>query len=121
MRYYKVEPHHLIVVHDEIDLPAGALRVKFGGSNAGHHGLDSISGSLSTSDYYRVRVGVGRPSHPSVEPADYVLARPSRQVASAITEAEEQALDAVETLIADGLDEAKRKYHGRRDSSAPAE
>src|ERR687890_126132 len=61
-RKHHIEPDHVIVVHDEIDLALGALRVKFGGSTAGHNGVRSVAGALRTPDFFRVRLGVGRPT-----------------------------------------------------------
>ncbi len=59
--FYKIMPDHIVVFHDEVDLPSGEIRVKLGGGNAGHNGLKSIQSSLSTPDFWRVRIGVGRP------------------------------------------------------------
>ncbi|HEU0247167.1 MAG TPA: aminoacyl-tRNA hydrolase, partial [Gaiellaceae bacterium] len=61
-RKRRIDPEHVIAVHDEIDLPFGAMRVKFGGSTAGHNGLRSLSSALRTPDFYRIRLGVGRPT-----------------------------------------------------------
>src|SRR5713226_7065388 len=60
-RFYKIPPDRLVVVHDEIDLPFGTIRLKYGGGEAGHNGVRSVSAALGTRDYYRVRIGVGRP------------------------------------------------------------
>src|SRR5918999_1606750 len=72
MRKRNIDADHLIAVHDEIDLAFGAMRVKFGGSTAGHNGLRSLAGALRTQDFYRVRLGVGRPMGRK-DPADWVL------------------------------------------------
>jgi PTH1 family peptidyl-tRNA hydrolase len=99
VRQKGIEPGRLIVVHDEIDLPAGALRVKFGGGTAGHRGVDSVVAALGTKDFHRVRIGVGRPD--STDPdvvAAYVLGRwrqPAPEVAALI----DRARDEVERLI----------------------
>ena len=91
-RKHDVPPDHVIAVHDEIDLPLGALRVKAGGSTAGHNGLRSLQGALGTPDFVRVRLGVGRPPGRK-DPADHVLDR------FAAREREEADL-----LVADGVD-----------------
>ena len=70
--YYKIEPDQLVVVHDELDIEPGQLRVKFGGGDNGHNGLKSIRKSLGTGDFYRVRIGVGRPPGRQ-DPADFLL------------------------------------------------
>lgn len=75
LSYFKVPVGQLIVLHDEIDLPFGTIRVKKGGGEAGHNGLKSITAVTGTQDYWRVRFGVGRPPHPSFEVADWVLGR----------------------------------------------
>ncbi|NMC61531.1 MAG: aminoacyl-tRNA hydrolase, partial [SAR324 cluster bacterium] len=69
LRYYKYDANELLVVHDDIDLPLGTLRIKLGGGEAGHNGLRSISENLGTKDYYRLRIGVGKPEHSEDEDA----------------------------------------------------
>ena len=73
MNYYKVKPTNLIVIHDEIELPFGQFRLKFGGGHKGHNGIRSIAQHIGTADFHRVRFGVGRPSNPNIEVSDYVL------------------------------------------------
>ncbi len=101
---------HLIVVHDEIDIPLGALRIKYGGGDNGHNGLKSIRKSLGTGDYYRVRVGVGRPTGRQ-DPADYVLSdfRPAERTEVSIMVAE--SADAVEYLMRNGLDATQARFN----------
>jgi PTH1 family peptidyl-tRNA hydrolase len=110
MRAYRLGVERLVVVHDEIDLPFGQLRVRTGGGTAGHNGLKSLAELVGT-DYQRVRIGVGRP--PSRDPddvADYVLAR-FEEPESAVREVIERAADAVEMLIADGAQAAMRAFN----------
>lgn len=91
----------LVVVHDELDLPAGALRVKVGGGLAGHNGLKSIKAHLHTADFVRIRIGVGKP--PSADAgASYVLRKPTKAEREALADAVGRAADAVESLLADG-------------------
>ncbi len=73
--YYKIPFGNVFVIHDDVDLPLGTVRVKKGGGDAGHNGLKSITSHLGTNDYYRLRVGVGRPSNPSYEMKDWVLSK----------------------------------------------
>lgn len=111
-RFYKVDPANLIVVHDELDLPYATVRLKLGGGENGHNGLRSISQSLGTRDYLRVRFGIGRPPG-RMDPADFVL----RDFSS--TERKELALhvdtcaDAVEALVGKGLEAAQNLFHAR--------
>ena len=105
-----IPAHRLIAVHDEIDLPLGALRVKLGGSTAGHHGLDSLVQALRTPDFYRIRLGVGRPPGRQ-DPIKYVL---SPFGARQRDEAElmiEEAADAALALPTAGLAEAQSRFN----------
>ena len=91
----------LVVVHDELDLPPGAVRVKEGGGLAGHNGLRSITSHLSTQDYLRVRIGVGKPLSAELG-ADHVLRKVPPAERRVLDEAESRAADAIESLIAHG-------------------
>ena len=100
----------VVACHDEIDLPLGALKVKLGGSTAGHHGLDSLVEAFRSPDFYRVRMGVGRPRGRR-EPADHVLepfARAERQEADILVE---EGADAVLTLVTEGLAAAQDRHN----------
>jgi peptidyl-tRNA hydrolase, PTH1 family len=108
--FYKLPADRIIVIHDELDIPFGVLRLKFGGGDNGHNGLRSVSDALRTRDYYRVRLGIGRPPG-RMDPADYVL-----QNFSAAERAELPALlgrcaDATETLLRQGLVAAQNEFH----------
>ncbi len=101
----------LIVVHDELDLPSGRLKVKSGGGTAGNNGLKSINGHLHTNEYLRVRVGIGKP--PGRQPgADYVLRRPGAAERATLAQAFEEAADAVETIVTQGVDAAMSRFNG---------
>src|ERR687888_1069283 len=101
-----VDPDYVIAVHDEIDLTFGALRVKAGGSTAGHNGLRSLQGALRTPEFLRVRIGVGRPPGRQ-DPADYVLQPfPKRQEAE-VAILVDDAAEAVRSLILDGLEKTQ--------------
>ena len=111
-RYGIEDPGRIVVVHDELDLPVGGLRIKAGGGLAGHNGLRSITAHLKTQDYLRVRIGVGRPpGHRSG--ADHVLRRPGRAEADELGIVVQEAADAVEAVLADGVDAAMCRYNDR--------
>jgi peptidyl-tRNA hydrolase, PTH1 family len=106
----RIDPGHVIACHDEIDLAFGALKVKRGGSTAGHHGLDSLAEGLRSTDFIRVRLGVGRPPGRQ-EPADYVLQPfPKAQHEEAELLAEEGA-NAVLTVVTEGLPAAQDRHN----------
>ncbi len=111
LSFYKTPPERLVVVHDEVDIPFGELRLKYGGGDNGHNGLKSLRKSLGTGDYYRVRFGVDRP--PGRRPtADYVLAGFSAAERRELEGYVDRAADAVECLIAEGLAKAQNLYNG---------
>ena len=108
--FYKIPPENVIVVHDELDLDFGRLRVKKGGGDNGHNGLKSIRAALGTGDFYRVRFGIGRPPGRQ-DAAAYVLATiPASLREDYAVEASRNA-DAVETLIAAGLEAAQNRFN----------
>ncbi len=108
--FYKVEPDHVVVVHDELDIPFETLRVKLGGGDNGHNGLRSMRRSLGTGDFYRVRVGIGRPPGRQ-NPADFVLSDYATQERVPLSVQVERAADAVEALISDGLEATQARYN----------
>ncbi|KGI82296.1 peptidyl-tRNA hydrolase [Actinopolyspora erythraea] len=110
VRFYKVAPESVIVIHDELDLAYGAVRLKRGGGENGHNGLRSISKSLGTRDYLRVRFGVDRPPG-RMDPADYVLRDFSRAERSELGFFVDRCADAVSALVAKGLDAAQNEFH----------
>ncbi len=108
--YFKVPTDQLIVVHDELDLDFGQLRVKFGGGDNGHNGLKSIRKSLGTGDFYRVRFGIGRPPGRQ-EPVNFVLTSfPASQRTDLAVEID-RAADAVESLILSGLERTQSQFN----------
>jgi PTH1 family peptidyl-tRNA hydrolase len=110
-RRHGVTPEQLVVVHDELDLPAAVLRVKSGGGLAGHNGLRSINSHLHSDGFQRVRIGVGKPSSKE-QGADHVLSRFSKRERAEIEVTLEQAADAVELIATDGVDAAMNRYNG---------
>ena len=110
MAYYKVDPAQLVVVHDEIDLPFGALRLKLGGGDNGHNGLRSLRRHLGTGDYHRVRIGIDRPPG-RMDPAAYVLKPFPAARWKELPPLLADAADAVRCLIEDGLASAQNRYN----------
>jgi PTH1 family peptidyl-tRNA hydrolase len=110
LRYYGVSAEALIVVHDDLDLGLGTVRLKRGGGEGGHNGLRSISQSIGSRDYLRARFGIGRPPG-RMDPADYVLRRFSAAERTEVDLAVELCADAVEALLADGLESTQNRFH----------
>lgn len=110
-QFYKVPSGQVIAVHDELDIPYGQLRVKCGGGEGGHNGLRSMSKSLGTKDYVRVRVGIGRPPGRQ-DPADYVLSDFSAAERKELEFLVDRAADVVEAVVTRGLEWAQNAYHG---------
>ena len=108
--FYKIPVEQLVVVHDELDLPYGSLRLKRGGGDNGHNGLRSITRSLGSREYLRVRFGIGRPPG-RMDPADYVLRDFSAAERKDLDFHLDRAADAVETLVRDGLESAQNRYN----------
>jgi peptidyl-tRNA hydrolase, PTH1 family len=109
-RRYGVEPEKLVIVHDELDLPTAVLRVKAGGGLAGHNGLRSIKAHLHSDDFLRVRIGVDKPRSKEVG-ADHVLDRFSKRDRTQIDVTIAEAADAVELILAEGVDAAMNRYN----------
>jgi PTH1 family peptidyl-tRNA hydrolase len=100
----------LVVIHDELDLPPGRVKIKAGGGSAGHNGLKSIDSHLKTNDYVRVRIGIGKP--PGRQPgADFVLKRPAAAERELLSVAVAEAADAVEAVLADGVEAAMNRVN----------
>jgi len=110
VRRYGVEPHQLVVLHDELDLPVGGLKLKEGGGLAGHNGLRSIKAHLHTEDFLRVRIGVGKPVSKE-HGADHVLSKFGKRERAEIDVVLETAADAVEAIAVDGIAAAMNRYH----------
>ncbi|MFN8167571.1 MAG: aminoacyl-tRNA hydrolase [Candidatus Nanopelagicales bacterium] len=108
--FYKVPAEHLVVVHDELDLPFSSLRLKLGGGDNGHNGLRSIRRSTGTGDFYRVRVGIGRPPGRQ-DPADFVLKPWAAVERKELPLQISDAADAVELLVAEGLERAQNRFN----------
>ena len=108
--FYKVPPARVVAIHDELDIPFGTLRVKLGGGDNGHNGLKSMRSSFGTGDFHRVRAGIGRPPGRQ-EVADFVLSNYSSTERKELPFQVDTAADAVETLVAEGLERTQQKFN----------
>ena len=108
--FFKIKPEEILVVHDELDFAPGVARLKQGGGIAGHNGLKDISQRLATHDYWRLRLGVGKPP-PGREGADYVLERPPAEEKTAIDAAIDKSLEVLPQLLAGDMQGAMNKLH----------
>ena len=109
-KYYGIAPDHVVAVHDELDIPFNTVRLKIGGGEGGHNGLRDISKALGTKDYLRVRVGVGRPPG-RMDAADFVLRDFSSTERKDLPFLVDEAADAAEMLLTEGLLAAQQKFH----------
>jgi len=108
--FYKIEPTQVIAVHDELDLPFNALRIKQGGGDNGHNGLKSLTASFSTADYFRIRMGIGRPIGDQ-DPADFVLKPFSKEERKDLGEFTTRGADAITALVLTGMDKAQTAFN----------
>ena len=111
MKYYKIPPERLIVVHDDLDLPFGTLRLRPQGGAGGQHGLESIINKLGQRDFARLRVGIGRPPG-RMDPRDYVLHNFDPPEAEFLPAVLQHAVDAIISLIQDGIEKAMNDFNG---------
>lgn len=110
-KFYGIDPDHIIVVHDELDIPFDTIKVKIGGGEGGHNGLRDITKALGTKDYYRVRTGIGRPPG-RMDTADFVLKPFSSTEAKDLPFLISNAADATMMLVKEGLLATQQRYHG---------
>jgi len=117
-RFFKVEPNEILVAHDELDLMPGQVKLKLGGSHAGHNGLKDIHAQLGSGDYWRLRIGIG---HPGVkaEVIDYVLKKPSPEHRVEMQRAIEQALTGLDLLLDGDMERAAMKINARPPKPKP--
>ncbi len=108
--FYKLPTERILVLHDELDLPFGTIRLKLGGGDNGHNGLRSVTAALGTRDYHRVRIGIGRPPG-RMDAADFVLRNFSAAERKELPEILGRSADAVETLLTRGLVAAQNQYN----------
>ena len=112
VKFYKVNPDHVIVVSDEVAIPIGKLRIRKGGSAGGHNGLKNIIQHLGTDQFPRMRMGVGAAPHPDYDMADWVLSTFKNQDAETMAELAKKVSAALQSYITDGADRAMNKYNG---------
>ena len=106
VRWYKVPPEDLLIVHDELDLPVGKIRLRASGSAAGHNGLRDIIAHLNTDQFPRLRIGIGHPRNSRIQGRDHVLSAPSGDERILLETGEDRAVEAVEMAITQGLERA---------------
>ena len=113
VRFYKIMPDEVLVVHDELDMPPGVAKLKKGGSSGGHNGLKDITAAIGTQDYWRLRIGIGHPRTAESQQAvaDYVLHRPRKEEQKLIDEAIEKSLTIVPLLCEGKFDTATMQLH----------
>ncbi len=112
VNFYKIEPNKILVIHDEIDLAFGSMRFHFNRGSGGQNGVKSISQLLGHNQYTRLKLGIGRPTHPSFEISDYVLGNFSKEEAQHLDMFLQKACDATESFITEGLNKASTKFNG---------
>ncbi len=112
-RFFKIAPGEILVAHDELDLQPGQVKLKLGGSAAGHNGLKDIHAQLGTLDYWRLRLGIG---HPGVkaEVINYVLKKPSPEHREAIAQAIDRSLESLDLMLAGEMERAMMKVHATK-------
>jgi PTH1 family peptidyl-tRNA hydrolase len=109
--FYKVSREQVVVIHDDLDLPFGVVKVKAGGGHGGHNGLRDLTKKLGGADFSRVRVGIGRPTGP-MDPKSWVLARWTPEEMKTLELVRERAGDCVEAVLRDGVIEAMNRFNG---------
>jgi PTH1 family peptidyl-tRNA hydrolase len=111
-RFFKIAPNEILVAHDELDLLPGQVKIKLGGSHAGHNGLKDIQAQLGSADFWRLRLGIG---HPGVkaEVINYVLRKPIAEQREAIDKSIEQSIKALDLLLAGNMEHAMMKIHAK--------
>jgi PTH1 family peptidyl-tRNA hydrolase len=113
VRYFDIAPEQLLVVHDELDLPPGQVRLKQGGGHAGHNGLRDIMNALGNRDFWRLRVGIDHPQDRS-RVVDYVLSRPGQDDAHAIEDSLDAAADSLSDILSGRFAQAMNRLHAKR-------
>ena len=118
-RFFKITPDEILVVHDELDLPPGQMKLKKGGGNGGHNGLKDIQAQLGSGDFWRLRLGIGHPGVKS-EVAAYVLRKPPQAEREAIDKCVDDSLRTLDLLLAGDMDKAMLKIHAKPPRPKPA-
>jgi PTH1 family peptidyl-tRNA hydrolase len=113
------DPHRLVIVHDELDLPVGKLKLKIGGGLAGNNGLKSVKAHLHTDDFVRIRIGIGKPPG-RAQGVDHVLKKPGKSDRAELDVIVQEAADAAEMILTDGAERAMNRYNTRPDPTPPS-
>jgi len=117
LQYFKLSPEDLIVIHDDLDVPYGRLKLAQGGGAGGHRGVLSVQDTLDSEDFYRVKLGIGRPP-PFMTSEDFVLTAFAREEWETVASLVERAVQAVITLLTTGLAAAQNQFHGTDSASS---
>lgn len=112
-RFFRIELEQILVVHDDLDLPPGTIRLKKGGGHGGHNGLRDLISHLGSREFYRLRVGIGHPGHRD-QVVDYVLKKPSKEDRRQIEDALDDALDAIDDIVNGQFERAMHVLHSRQ-------
>ncbi|GCE49289.1 PTH1 family peptidyl-tRNA hydrolase [Thermosporothrix hazakensis] len=121
VRWYKLQPQDVLVIYDELDLPPGRIRLKTGGSSAGHNGIKSIIRYLHTDQFPRVRVGIGHPANTHMRGVDYVLGIPTRDELTQLSEAEDRAAELIPFILEKGVEAAMNTVNADPEALRKAE
>ena len=111
-RFYKVPADHVVVISDDVSLPAGRLRIRKSGSAGGHNGLKNIIQHLGTDGFPRIKIGVGMPAHPDHEMIDWVIGKPQGEEAKVLRATLDRAAEAALCLMEEGADAAMNRFNG---------
>jgi PTH1 family peptidyl-tRNA hydrolase len=111
--YYKILPEQILVIHDELDLPAGTVKLKKGGGHGGHNGLKDITAALGTADFWRLRFGIGHPGDKN-EVVNFVLKAPTKDEQTAINECLDKSMNVVPQLLSGDFEQAMLKLHSKK-------
>ncbi len=114
MQFFRIPIEQILVAHDELDLPAGTIKLKKGGGHGGHNGLRDLISHLDSREFYRLRIGIGHPGHKD-QVVDYVLKQPGKQDRRLIDDAIDAALDVMPAVIGGHMEKAMHKLHSRND------
>lgn len=115
VNFYDIPTHNIIVIHDEMDLPTGSIKIKAGGGSAGHKGINSIADSLGDRSFIRVRIGIGKPRG-KTHGANHVLSQFGKEENEAVMDSISRSADAVLEIIEGGLEKAMNKYNARSET-----
>ena len=118
LHFFKIPPQDLVVLHDDLDLPWGKIRIRIGGSSGGHRGIVSIQAAIGGEGFIRFKVGIGRPEAPGRDPADYVLDPLPEEKKEELKAILKRGAEAVETLLSRGPQEAMNRFHKEKKEEA---